>query len=76
MINCLLLTNNVWPNYCSKSTIPKKIPAKIPAKTAVPAGTGTKTSNPGLDPGITGILVEPWGGGGGGGSAKSRHVQT
>ena len=53
MINCLLLTNNLWPDYRLKSTIPKKILAeilaKILAKTAVPAGTGTgtKTSNPG-----------------------------
>jgi hypothetical protein len=37
-----------------------KIPAKIPAKNKIPArtGTGTKSPNPGQDPGCTGIPVE------------------
>ena len=35
-----------------------KIPAKIPAKNKIPAGTGTKSPNPGRDPGCTGIPVE------------------
>ena len=37
-----------------------KIPAKIPAKNKIPAGTGTgtKSPNPGRDPGCAGIPVE------------------